>query len=123
MAAKWGWQIALYSDALRQIPLSEAAAFGEEPIQLRENGVVEWVLVGAPKGWRLREGGPVRVSRTNPHAGTITAGNEVGLLTLVLEDEIGRPRASAGLEIVSAKLTYREDFRRLLEDISRRATD
>ncbi len=92
-------------------------------MQLRENGVAEWVLSGVPKSWRLREGGPVRVSRTNPHSGTLTADNEVGLLTLVLQDETGRPRASAGLEIVSAKLSYRADFRQLLEDIARRATD
>lgn len=118
-----GGGLLLYSDALREIPLTEAATFGEEPVQLRENGVAEWVLSGVPKSWRLREGGPVRVSRTNPHSGTLMAGNEAGLLTLVLEDETGRLRASAGLEIVSAKLGYREDFRQLLEDIARRATD
>ncbi len=113
----------LYGDALSSISSTEAAAFGEEMIQLRENGVVEWALSGAPKNWRLHEGGPVRRHRANPHSGTLTAGNEVGLLTLVLEDETGKPRASVGMEIVSAKLSYREDFRFMLEAIARRATD
>ncbi|MBB6050301.1 DUF2357 domain-containing protein [Armatimonas rosea] len=118
-----GGQLILYSDSLQQISPTEASAFGEEPVQLRENGVAEWALSGAPHGWRLRDGGPVQRSRTNPHTGTLTAGNEAGLLTLVLEDETGRERARVGLEIVSTKLSYRTDFRLLLEAIARRATD
>ena len=115
--------VTLFGDAVTQISSIEAAAFGEEIIQLRENGVAEWALTGAPESWRLREGGPVKRHRANLHSGTLTAGNEAGLLTLVLEDENGRPRASAGIEIVAAKLSYREDFRRMLEAIARRATD
>ncbi len=113
----------LYGDALSSISAIEAAVFGEESMQLRENGIVEWTLSGAPKNWRLREGGPVKHHRASPHSGTLTAGNEAGLLTLVLEDETGTPRASAGIEIVAAKLSYREDFRLMLEAIARRATD
>jgi predicted component of viral defense system (DUF524 family) len=119
---EWG-EVGLYGDALHCLDPLEAAAFGEESIQLRENGVAEWVLSGVPENWRLREGGPVRAHRANPNAGTLTAGNEAGLLTLVLEDETGKPRAHAGIEIISAKLSYREDFRSLLEAIARRATD
>lgn len=113
----------LFGDALRQIPPEEAIAFGEEPLQLQENGVAEWRLQGVPPGWRLREGGPIHTSRSTPRAGTIQAGNEAGLLSLRLEDETGRLQAQSGIEIVSVKLSYREDFRLLLEAVARHATD
>jgi len=115
--------LTLYGPHLRSLPADEAAAFGEEPLQLLENGSAEFVLTGAPPGWRLREGGAVTLSRASAHAGTIIAGNEAGLLTLTLDDAHGTPRATAGLEIVTEKLGYREDFRTLLEDLTRHATD
>jgi len=44
---------------VRRVALApeEALAFGEQPLQLRENGSAEFVLEGVPLGWRLREGG------------------------------------------------------------------
>lgn len=115
--------LTLFGKALTQLAPEEALAFGEQPIQLRENATAEFVLEGVPQGWRLREGGVVTLSRARAGAGTISAGNEAGLLTLVLEDAQGRAQATAGIEIVTAKLGYRDDFRTMLEALTRQTTD
>lgn len=106
---------------------SESRAYGEEPVQLREGEVYAYELLEAPEDCRLREDAIVqRFAIRNVgerEKGTIRPGPHTGLLTLVLEGPDERPRARAFVEVRSAKLGYRTEYRRMLDFIAGRAIE
>lgn len=103
---------------LFEIPKEEAQAYGEACYQLVEGKNYEY---GITAGYRL-EAEVVSPSHLNLSAGTLQTGNWVG--TLPLEIWQGEQRCGeVQLEIRSVKETYREDYRRMLEEITEHSTE
>ena len=112
------------ADALLRLEEAEAREAGEEPVQLMEGLRYEYAFVGTgAENWRLEEEfgkGAVEPS-SNPrlaHCGSIATGLNTGRLALVVRDAVGDIAGRAALEIRSRKVTYRYDYRRMLEDIT-----
>lgn len=112
------------ADALLRLEEAEAREAGEEPLQLMEGLRYEYAFVGTgAESWRLEEEfgkGAVEPS-SNPrlaHCGSIATGLNTGRLALVVRDAAGEIAGRAALEIRSRKVTYRNDYRRMLEDIT-----
>ena len=103
----------------------EAAENGEAQVQLLEAAAYEYQLKGS--GFRVREQpGLIRPSRAaNEHdRGRITPGLNVGRLRLILLSAADNTLAgSAEVEVKAIKVTYRDDYRRMLEYITGRCTD
>jgi predicted component of viral defense system (DUF524 family) len=111
--------------ALAELSAAEAREWGEERVQLTENGEYDYEL-------QLREGVgglqcPVvrrsRLSDANIERGRILPRGHTGLLVLHLVDKHDRPIASAGVEVRSVKVGYRSDYRSMLNFIAERSTD
>ena len=105
-----------------------AASRAEAEWQIREDGEYEYEL---PPGCRFLPHPAVSVGK-NPRIGRIRPVNHVGRLKLdVVWDEIsenpsslwGQAVGCVELEVTSRKLDYRSDYRCMLNDIARRATD
>lgn len=102
---------------------AEAREWQEHPIQLLEGVSYDFEFVPPVPGARLRSG----VVRRSPlsslllERGRIEPGAHTGVLDLVLENHIGIPLAHAFVEVRSAKLGYRTQYRRMLADIAERA--
>lgn len=111
--------------ALAELSAAEAREWGEERVQLTENGEYDYEL-------QLREGVgglrcPVvrrsRLSDANIERGRILPRGHTGLLVLYLVDNRDRTIASAGVEVRSVKVGYRSDYRSMLNFIAERSTD
>lgn len=105
-----------------------AASRAEAEWQIRENGEYEYEL---PSGCRFTPHPAVSAGK-DPRCGRLRPVNLVGRLQLeVVWDEIptnpvswwGQPVGCVELEVTSRKLDYRTDYRNMLDDIARRATD
>jgi predicted component of viral defense system (DUF524 family) len=113
-------------EAIVRLPEADAKSFGEEPLQLIEGATYEYSLADA--GQRLEEergSDVVRPSR-NPdtaHCGTIAPGLSTGKLFLVVRDGNGGKIGRAAVEVRSKKLDYREDYQRMLEQITHHCVD
>lgn len=112
------------ANALLRLGDAEAREAGEEPVQLMEGLRYEYAFVGpGAENLRLEEEfgkGAVEPS-SNPrlaHCGGIATGLNTGQLALVARDAAGEITGRAALEIRSRKVTYRYDYRRMLEDIT-----
>ncbi len=112
------------ANALLRLADAEAREAGEEPLQLMEGLRYEYAFVGpGAENLRLEEEfgkGAVEPSSINglAHCGGIATGLNTGRLALVARDEEGEIVGRAALEIRSRKVTYRYDYRRMLEDIT-----
>lgn len=99
----------------------EAQEAAEETIQLLEDCAYEYQV--QEEGLKLRDGlgGTSIVSpRSTPGRsgeGDLEPGRHVGMLPLRLIDEQGEVVARAAVEVRSRKLGYRDDYRRMLDDI------
>ena len=111
---------------LAKLSVQEAKAQGEQTIQLRENGRYEYSVrpVSASHGTRLKLTGNLVRSRKRRESandiGRIETGSHCGLLRLDIEEE-GRPgeRLATGyVEVRSLKVSYRDEYQRMLEYIS-----
>ncbi len=112
------------ADALLRLADAAAREAGEEPVQLMEGLRYEYAFVcSGAESWRLEEefgNGAVEPS-SNPrlaHCGSIATGLNTGRLALVVRDALGDIAGRAALEIRSRKVSYRDDYRRMLEDIT-----
>lgn len=112
------------ANALVRLEASEAREAGEEPVQLMEGLRYEYAFVGpGAERMRLEEEfgkGAVEPS-SNPrlaHCGSIATGLNTGRLALVVRDAAGEIVGRSALEVRSRKVTYRYDYRRMLEDIT-----
>lgn len=118
--AAGGMQPALYL-----LDLAEVREWQEYPIQLLEGVSYDFEFVPPVPGAKLRGGAVRRSPLSSPllERGRIDPGAHTGVLDLVLEDHIGAPLARAFVEVRSAKLGYRTQYRRMLADIAERAVE
>lgn len=111
--------------ALLKLDKNEVREAGEETLQITEGLRYEYEFVGdRATSLRLQEesGSGVVENSTNPrrgHCGFIVAGLNTGRLGLLARDNTGEIVGRAALEILSHKLDYRSDYRRMLEDITK----
>ncbi len=113
-------------DSLLRIDDEEARRYGEESLQIREGRRYEYELESLSSS-KLRlvlandYTNEILVPSRNPkHAdsGQIVPGLRTGRLGLVLKYENDEIAGTAGLEIFSTKIGYREDYHRMMEDIT-----
>lgn len=112
------------ANALLRLGDAEAREAGEEAVQLMEGLRYEYAFVSpGAENFRLEEEfgkGAVEPS-SNPrlaHCGSIATGLNTGRLALVARDAAGEIAGRAALEIRSRKVSYRGDYRLMLEDIT-----
>lgn len=106
-------------DTLFEIDEQEAMEFGESRYQLMEGKSYEYAL---PLGYQLEKSDIVKPSNIDPNRGYLHTNIYVG----TFETDIWKDDEIVGrliLEIRSVKTTYREDYRRMLEDITQKCTD
>ncbi|MEX2607926.1 MAG: DUF2357 domain-containing protein [Kiritimatiellia bacterium] len=108
------------------IVLAQAAIFGD-PVRdgLEENGRYEYEL-SSPDYSLKEQPGVIRHSRIQQDCerGSIEPGNYVGLLKLVLVDrESGEEVAVSWVEVRSRKLSYEDEYRKMLEEVADRCAD
>ncbi|MEI8040971.1 MAG: DUF2357 domain-containing protein [Verrucomicrobiota bacterium] len=107
------------SDSIRILSAEEARQHGEESVQLLEGRSYDFELLNARGKLRLQANGVVKPSSIRPTIGRIDTGVETGLLHLVLEDaQTNAPVARGAVEVLSAKINYREDYRGMLSFIA-----
>lgn len=110
---------------LLEVDIDDAADWGEEPIQLLEESRYEYELCGNIN-LRVRQlPGVIRRSVLDGrgNSGSIEPGSYVGLLPLTIEDNEGNHVTDIGIEVRSAKLGYRDQYRSMLNYIADRCTD
>jgi hypothetical protein len=107
------------SDSIRILSAEEARQHGEESVQLLEGRTYDFELLNTRGELRLQANGVVKPSSIRPTIGRIDTGVETGLLHLVLEDaNTNAPVARGAVEVISAKINYREDYRGMLSFIA-----
>lgn len=110
---------------LHRLGSKEADKYGEEPVQLEEGKSYDYKLESGEPGLRMRANGVLRqsmVAAGESETGNIRPGLNTGLLPLILEDSESNEVARAAVEVRSSKLTYREDYRYMLDFIADKAT-
>ena len=107
------------SASIRTLTRQEAKEHGEEEVQLLEGSIYDFELSTTRPNFRVQANGIVKPSSIRPEIGRIETGLETGLVFLVLEDSLsGTTVARASVEVLSSKLNYREDYRRMLDLIA-----
>ena len=107
------------SDSIRILAPEEARQHGEESIQLLEGRSYDFELLNARGKLRVQANRVVKPSSIRPTIGRIDTGVETGLLQLVLEDtQSNVPVARGAVEVLSAKINYRQDYRGMLSFIA-----
>ena len=107
------------SDSIRILSPEEARQHGEESVQLLEGRSYDFELVNPRGKLRVQANGMVKPSSIRPTIGRIDTSVETGLLHLVLEDtQTNVPVARGAVEVLSAKINYREDYRGMLSFIA-----
>lgn len=111
--------------SLIEIDAIEAREWGEERIQLLEGVVYDYDMILPRPGLRLLEGLVRRggLSDQSTERGSILPRAFTGMLPLVLLNRKGERVAEAAVEVRSAKLDYRTDYREMLDFIAERSTD
>lgn len=117
-----------WATTLVRLDSSEAKAYAEEALQLVEGARYEYEL--QEQGLRLADGvgserQVVRQSLISgrKHCGQIHTGLYTGTLTLFVKDEAGAVVGTAAVEVRSRKLSYRNDYRTMMEDIASQCVD
>jgi len=107
------------SDSIRILSPAEARQHGEESIQLLEGHSYDFELLNPRGRLRVQANRAVKPSSIRPTIGRIDTSVETGLLHLVLEDaQTNAPVARGAVEVLSAKINYREDYRGMLSFIA-----
>jgi hypothetical protein len=107
------------SEGIRILAPAEARQHGEEAIQLLEGRSYDFELLNARGQFRVQANRVVKPSSIRPTIGRIDTGVETGLLQLVLEDvQSNVPVARGAVEVLSAKISYRQDYRGMLSFIA-----
>lgn len=119
----WALRIAPVRGAfLQEADAAESDRNAEARWQLREGDEYEYEF--SDNRLLFAEHECVSPSVGHPHRGRIRTGNLVGRLMLdVLLDHTGGKVGFVEFEVTSRKLDYRADYRQMLDDIARRATD
>lgn len=110
-------------NTLLELPDQSALDNGEEVVQLMEGCGYEYEL---PKEYRFdldAVSGVVSPSRRHPNRGRLTPGIYVGRLELTARNKISGETYSIPLEVRSIKSNYRDEYRKMLEDITVECTE
>jgi hypothetical protein len=103
---------------------AEAIEFGEEQVQLIEGRGYDFELHAKHGGLRVQRNGLVKPNSIQPSIGRIETGIETGLLQITLGATPDGPMIARGaIEILSAKINYREDYRGMLSAIAEQCTE
>ena len=103
------------------LPIAEARARGEHPVQLRERGRYIYRIIPEEAGLALKEAQGVTRNPGVAGSGEIEPGDHCGILPLVVVrsgDET--PVGMASVEVRSVKMHYREHYRGMLSSIAER---
>jgi predicted component of viral defense system (DUF524 family) len=99
---------------------ADAVENGEAPFQIQEGGFYEFDIT---EGYQLQASEVVKPSRIHKHTGKILPNIFTGTLSLRVNDANHKPVTTIKLEVRSRKTTYREDYRRMLGDITDKCTE
>lgn len=99
---------------------ADAAENGEAPYQIQEGGSYEYDIT---EDYRLEASEMVKPSRIHKHTGKILPNIFTGTLSLRVIDVNQQLVSNIKLEVRSRKTTYREDYRRMLGDITDKCTE
>ena len=99
---------------------ADAAENGEAPFQIQEGGSYEYDIT---KDYLLEASEVVKPSRIHRHTGKILPNIFTGTLSLRVTDANHQLVSIIKLEVRSRKTTYREDYRRMLGDITDKCTE
>ena len=104
---------------------NDARIHGEEAVQIEEGGSYEYEVVGFPSGAFLPKTDVVIPSSIGGEKlrGQLTPGSGCGLLVVALHDCNGDVLGTAKLEVTTAKLRYRTEYRGMVDSIVRRSLD
>lgn len=99
---------------------ADAAENGEAPFQIQEGGSYEYDI---SKGYLLESSEVVKPSRIHRNTGKILPNIFTGTLSLRITDDSRHLVTTIKLEVRSRKTTYRDDYRRMLGDITDKCTE
>ncbi|MEA4852328.1 MAG: DUF2357 domain-containing protein [Paludibacter sp.] len=99
---------------------ADAPENGEAAFQIQEGGSYEYDIT---EGYRLEASEVVKPSRIHRHTGKILPNIFTGTLSLRVTDVNHQLVSIIKLEVRSRKTTYREDYRRMLGDITDKCTE
>jgi predicted component of viral defense system (DUF524 family) len=99
---------------------SDAIENGESPFQIKEGYNYEYKIT---PGYSLEPSEIVSQSKVNDSSGRISPNIYVGTLTIDVLDPDKNKCGEVKLEVQSVKITYRQDYRYMLEEITEKCTD
>ncbi len=107
---------------IESIDDAQAAEWGEAIYQINEGGSYEYIV---QDGYLLEEiPGIITISKLNKQAGRITPNIFVGTLHIkIIDSDSCEVTGAISLEVKSVKASYRNDYRRMLEEIAEKCTD
>lgn len=98
----------------------DALENGEALYQIREGCFYEYSI---SNGFSLKNDILVQPSKLSPHTGRIVPNIYVGTSTLQILDDRAEVIGSIKLEVQSRKTNYRQDYRKMLNDITEKCTE
>ncbi|HVB57159.1 MAG TPA: DUF2357 domain-containing protein [Candidatus Acidoferrales bacterium] len=105
----------------------ESRVYGEEPLQFVEGGTYEFEVLAAPSNASLREIPNVlshsRIPGKEGKLGILEPGLYTGRFPLAFESASGQTIARAAIEVRSAKLDYRTEYRNMMNAIAEQCCD
>ena len=105
---------------------NDAAEYGESKWQLQEGREYEYEFVdvdGNPAKVHFAEKAEIVIPRRRLNEGTIKTGIYVGTMPFIVIDDFTKKEYPVQFEIQSIKADYRNDYRRMLTDITEYYTD
>ena len=110
--------------SIRLLTMAEATEFGEEQVQLLEGSGYDFELLAHGGYLCVQPSGLVKTNSIRTTLGRIETGIETGLLQITLgTTATGRAVARGAIEILSAKINYREDYRGMLSAIAEQCSE
>ncbi len=104
-------------ESVRELCAADARQHLESRCQVREGYVYEYRIEDARSGWRVLRDRIVQPNAFDATAGRIDATNSTGLVLVQLTNDQGQV-AKGELEVISAKLDYRTQYRTMIDDVA-----
>jgi hypothetical protein len=112
------------SPSIQLLTPAEAREFGEEPVQLFEGRSYDYELLAPNSRLCVQQNGLIKPNAIRPGLGRIEPGIETGVLQINLGFTPTGPVVARGaVEILSAKISYREDYRGMLSAIAEQCAE
>lgn len=116
-------ELSIYANTpgtLQQIDKQDAIENGESPYQLMEGKRYEYAIT---KGYRLEESEAIKQSKIESNKGVINTNIYVGSLKVNILNNENNIVGTIILEVRSAKIRYKEDYKSMLEYITSKSID